>query len=166
MNEQKRQFEQQMELQTKQFTETIRRENERERIEIMPYFELNENTTIIYQEGKIQFPLIFMNIGNGTAIRTSVEIHNLVAYEDTFFGIKYLQYEPMSATVVKMEKSTETMIITEYKEGPNEVIITLRFEDMMNREYKQKFSFYYEADRDNKIFVQKHYKPECLKDCL
>lgn len=164
MDEQKQQFEQQMELQTKQFDETIHRDNERDRINIMPYFELNENITIVNEDGIIKFPLIFTNIGNGTAIRTYVEIQNLVAYEDISFDIKYRQCQPMSATVVRTEKSTETMIKTEYKEGVYEVIISLCFEDMMNRLYKQKFCFYYEGNRSNKISVEKHFAPECLKD--
>ena len=166
MDEQKKQFEQQIELQTKQFNETIRRDDERDRINIMPYFELNESMTIIYEDGIIKFPLIFTNIGNGTAIRTYVEIQNLVAYEDISFGIKYRQCQPMSATVVKTEKRTETMIKTENKEGVHEVFISLCFEDMMNRQYKQKFSFCYEGNRDNKISVEKHFAPECLKDHL
>ena len=166
MDEQKKQFEQQIELQTKQFNEALYRDNERDRINIMPYFELNENVTIIYENGIIKFPLKFTNIGNGTAIRTYVEIQDLVAYEDISFDIQYRQCQPMSATVVRTDKCTETMIKTEYKEGVYEVIISLCFEDMMNRLYKQKFSFYYEVNRDNKISVEKHFAPECLKNHL
>ncbi len=164
MAEQKKQFEQQMELHTKQFNETIRRDNERDRISIMPYFELNESVTIICEDGIIKFPLIFTNIGNGTAIRTYVETQNSLVYEDVSFNIKYRQCQQMSAVVVKIDKHTETMVNTEYKEGVYEVVISLCFEDMMNRLYKQKFSFYYESNRDNKISVEKHFAPECLKD--
>ena len=166
LDEQKKQFEQQIVLQIKQFNETIQRDNERDRVSIMPYFELNENINIIYDDEIVKFPLEFTNIGNGTAIRTQIEIQNLVAYEDISYNIKYLQSLPMSAMVVRTEKSTETMIETKFKEGAHEVIISLCFEDMMNRQYKQKFSFYYESNRNNRISVEKHFAPECLKDCL
>ena len=107
-----------------------------------------------------------MNKDYGTAIRTYVEIQDLVAYEDISFNIKYRQCKPMSAAVVRTEKRTETMIKTECKEGVYEVNLGLCFEDMMNRLYKQKFSFYYESNRDNKISVEKYFAPECLRDYL
>lgn len=166
LDEQKKQFDQQMELHTKQFNETIRRDNERDRISIMPYFVLNESVTIIFEDEIIKFPLIFTNIGNGTAKGIYVETKNSLAYEDVSFNIKYRQCLPLSAKVVKTEGHTETMVKTEYKEGVYEVIISLCFEDMMNRQYKQMFSFYYEGNIDNKISIEKHYEPELLKDYI
>lgn len=166
MEEQKKQFNEQIYIQKQIFEKTVKRENWKDRVSIMPYFELDETVKVFYENGMLKFPIKLTNIGNGTAIGTYLEIKNRVAYEDDCFDIKYYQCEPMSTPVVRCDKCTETMIKSEYKEGPYEVCLTLLYEDMMQRQYKQEFSFYYEYDRKDNILVQRHQAPECIKDYI
>lgn len=162
--EQKRQYEEQLTTQREIYDKIIKRQNLIDRVGIMPYFELDTNLQIVYEEGILKFPIRLANVGNGTAIRTYIKIQNLIVYDDDSFDIKYYQCKPMSTLIVRCNEYTETMIKCEYKKGPYEVQFTLCYEDMMQRQYEQRYSFYYEYDRGTDVSLEKHFEPECIKD--
>lgn len=164
MNEQKEQFEKQIILQQNMFIQNINNDNEKNRISIMPFFRMNETMRISMQNGKLIFPVNFVNVGNGTAIEVQLIINRLVVYRDTFNNIEYIQSEPMSTNVVQVGNIVVTTFKSNYVKGAHEVILQLQFEDMMQRQYLQEFIFYYDYDRNNEISVQSHPVPECVKD--
>lgn len=164
MNEQKEQFEKQIILQRNMFIQNIMNDNEKNRISILPFFRLNEAMQISMQNGELIFPVEFVNVGNGTAIGVQLIIDQLVVYRDTINNIKYCQSESMSTNVVRVGNIVKTAFKSNYVKGAHEVIFQLQFEDMMQRQYLQKFIFYYEYDRNNEISVQSHSVPECVKD--
>lgn len=164
MNEQRDQLEKQIVLQQDIFIQNINNDNEKNRISIMPFFQMNEAMQISMQNGKLIFPMEFVNVGNGTAIGVQLIIDQRVVYKDMFNNIEYRQSEPMSTNVVRVGNVVKTAFKSNYIKGAHEVVFQLKFEDMMQRQYIQKFIFYYEYDHNNEIVVQSHPIPECIKD--
>ena len=114
--------------------------------------------------GELNFPIELINVGNGTSIGVQLMIEQRIVYSESLCQIDYYQIEPMSANVVQTGNKVSTVIKCNFVKGAHEVELKLQFEDMMERQYIQKFHFLYAYEHDNGIMIQHYFSPECVKD--
>lgn len=175
IKESQEQFEQSITLQMEQFDESIQfqkdifiqnvvNDNEKNRISIMPYFELKSEVSINRVNNEIEIPLAFTNVGNGVAVDIQLVNEDLEVYKDEELDVSYKQCNPMNRNVIKIGENVETGIKCKYSDNSCKVVFCLQYEDMMQRKYIQEFEFFYCIKIDKKIYIQHYFKPVCVKD--
>jgi len=162
--EQRKQFEIELQNQKAMFEQNKRDDNERNRISVMPYFQLNENMRIIVKEGKLEFRPCFTNFGNGTALVRGLKMDDGKVVYKAVNGIVYTAREPMKNHFVQVRCTTTTVFECECTDGANRVVLHLWYEDLMQREYIHKFEFLYDMRFGDEVSVVRYYAPECIKE--
>ena len=164
LDEQRKQFEAELQNQKAMFEQNKRDDNERNRIGVMPYFQLNENMRIIVKDGNLEFHPCFTNFGNGTAFVRGLKMDDdLTVYKDVK-GIAYTARGPMKNHFVQVNCTTTTVFECECVEGANRVVLQLWYEDLMQREYIHQFEFLYDIRIGNEVSVVRYHDPKCIKD--
>ncbi|MBP3617362.1 MAG: hypothetical protein J6J38_04920 [Lachnospiraceae bacterium] len=164
LDEQRKQFEEELQNQQVFFERNRKSDNERNRISMMPYFQFDESMKIIAKDGKLEFRPCFTNFGNGTAFVRGLKMDDdLTVYKDAK-GTVYTASGPMKNHFVQVKHSTTTVFECECAEGANRVVLQLWYEDLMQREYIHRFEFLYDMRFGGEISVLRYYNPECIKD--
>ena len=148
----------------------------RNRISMMPYFKIIDDIKVTEETTSIghtilEFPINLINIGNGTAINifpvSEERAHESFVYMGKYADkeIKYKVNSPVYDNIARCNEYAKFGIYCNKHEFPSEVFFKIRFKDMMERTYEQKFFFQYKfGSYHNEVLRVESYTPILVED--
>lgn len=160
-NERERQYQESIKIAEQRHKEQLKAQEDINRVAIMPYLTI-ENISTQIRNDRIEFIILFKNIGNGTAINltakysksemyfSSVYENDLVAYCCTEpFDVHNATVRPdeiCQLTISQVLKST-----TKY--NYDKVEFTIKYADMKQQPYEQPFTIIFDDSNLNDIKI-------------